>query len=253
MTRPRTAAAALAVTIALGACGGAEEGSTVTVLAAASLAEPFTALEARFEQRHPGTEVRLVFGSSATLALQVVEGGPADVLATADRRTMRTVVDAGATAAPPTAFATNRMVLAVPDGNPAGIDEIGDLDREGVAYVACVPSAPCGAIAEDLLAENDISSDPRSYETDVKAVLAKVATGEADAGLVYASDTHARALGTVEVPGAAEHRNPYLLAVLDGAADPDLTEAWVDLVRSDTGRQALSGAGFTLPDAGAAG
>lgn len=244
-------AAALVAPLALTGCIGGTEGRTLTVLAAASLTEPFTALEGEFERAHPGTDVRLVLGSSATLALQVVEGGPADVVATADRRTMRIVVDAGATAAPPTTFAANEMVLAVPDANPADVDEIADLQRTGVMYIACVPSAPCGAIAEDLLAENGITRDPRSYETDVKAVLTKVETGEADAGLVYASDTQGRSVETVEVPGAADHRNPYLVAALDRATEPRLARDWIRLVESTTGRRTLTDAGFTIPEADA--
>ena len=119
----------LVAILALAGCGGSgasgdgggsgRETGTLTVLAAASLTETFTTLAKDFEAAHPGVQVRLAFDSSATLAEQVTQGAPADVLATADERTMQTVVAAGGTAGDPRLFATNHLQMVVPRDNPA--------------------------------------------------------------------------------------------------------------------------------------
>ncbi len=173
------------------ASGGETE---LTVLAAASLTETFTALADEFESTHPGVTVALAFDSSATLAGQAVAGAPADVLATADAATMQDAVDGGAVEADPDSparFATNVMTLVVPADNPAGITSFADLDEPGVDYVVCVDTAPCGKVGAALLTANEVTADPASLETDVKSVLAKVASDEADAGLVYVTDATA--------------------------------------------------------------
>ncbi len=193
--------------------------------------------------------VELAFDSSATLAEQVNQGAPGDVLATADERTMSLVADAGNTAGPPRRFATNRLVLVVPADDPAGVDELADLDRGDVDFVVCVPSAPCGALATAVLDGQGIRADPASEEVDVKAVLSKVVLGEADAGLVYTSDAVAAGdrVRAVPVPADEGAVTAYPIAVTAGAAEPDLARDWVDLVLSGEGRRALADAGFGPP------
>ena len=117
------------------------------MLGAASLTGTFTELAQDFEADHPGVTVKTAFDSSATLAEQVTQGAPADVLATADEDTMKTVSDAGDTAKAPKLFATNHLVMVVPKDNPAGITQFSDLDKKGVKYVVCVDTAPCGKLA----------------------------------------------------------------------------------------------------------
>ena len=230
--------------------GGSGDTTTLDVLAAASLTEAFEALAEDFEAEHPEVEVRLVLDSSTTLATQVVEGAPADVLATADEATMQRAVDAGAVEAP-TAFATNQLVLVTPVDNPASITGLEDLEDPEVAYVACVEDAPCGALAARLLEENGITADPRSLEVDVKAVLAKVVADEADAGLVYATDafTSRSEVTAWPVPGAEDTLAVYPIAVVDRTDEPDLAADWVELVLSEEGQQVLARAAFTPPDA----
>lgn len=241
--------ALLGTTACGGASGGAEQDRTLTVLAAASLTETFTELGQRFEADHPGVDVRLAFDSSATLAAQVVEGAPADVLATADATTMQSVVDAGATTADPRVFATNHLVLVTPVGNPAGVQALADLDDPSVSYVVCVQTAPCGVLAADLLTGEGVSAEPVSREVDVKAVLSKVTLDEADAGLVYASDAVAAGedVERIDVPAAEADRTEYLVAPVEQAGEPDLAADWVDLLLSPEGRQVLRDAGFTGP------
>lgn len=231
------------------ASGQPAEPDELRVLAAASLTDAFTELAEVFESDHPGVQVSLAFDSSATLAEQVTQGAPADVLATADARTMQRVTDAVGTATEPQAFASNRVVLVVPAANPAGIDGFAALDGEAVDYLVCVESAPCGALARQALDAADITADPASEEVDVRAVLTKVALGEADAGIVYASDAVAAgaAVRTLSVPASAELVTPYPVAALAEARAPDLAADWVDLLLSVEGQRVLRGSGFGAP------
>ena len=248
----------LAALLPAAACGsdepsgddsGPDMSGTLTVLAAASLTEGFEVLADRFEAAHDGVSVELAFDSSATLAEQVNQGAPGDVLATADERTMQLVTDAGSAAGDPEVFATNELVLVVPAGNPAGIDELADLDGGDSDYVVCVESAPCGALAASVLDDAGISAPPASEEVDVKAVLSKVELDEADAGLVYATDAVAAGdrVQAIDVPAAGDAVNRYPIAATADAAEPDLAAAWVELVLSDEGQQVLRDAGFGAP------
>lgn len=243
----RTALAGLVLALlTVPGCGEAD-GDTLTVLAAASLTEPFEELAGRFEAEHPGVEVELAFDSSATLAQQAVEGAPADVLATADTATMDSASDA--LAAGPAAFATNTMVLVTPAGNPAGVTAVSDLQSGDAAYVVCVETAPCGKVAQELLASNAITVAPVSLEVDVKAVLAKVTSDEADAGLVYASDAVSAGdrVERFEVAGADERPTTYSIARLQQAGDPGLAQDFVDLVLASEGQDVMAAAGFAGP------
>jgi len=259
MTRLRTRTAlVVAAALAVSGCAGngADSGSaqsgetgTMTVLAASSLTEAFTALAKKFEAAHPHVKVKLAFDSSATLAEQVNQGAPADVLATADEDTMRSVVAGDGTDGDPQDFATNHLVLAVPKDNPAGIKTFADLSKPGVKYVVCVDTAPCGKLAVKVLDATHLSAKPVSEEVDVKSVLTKVELGEADAGLVYASDvaTAGGKVTQVDLPTSGLNLNTYPIAALSGARKPDLAEAWVSLVLSAQGQKALADAGFGNP------
>lgn len=247
MRARRSGRAGLALaSLALAGCGaGTGGGTTLDVLAAASLTEPFERLAEDFEASHPDVTVRLSFGSSAALAQQVTEGAPADVLATADRTSMG-LAEADVDAA--VALATNELVLVTsPDGpdGPAAIESLGDLDGD-VTYVTCVESAPCGALAAELLERTEVVAEPVSRETDVKAVLAKVVSGEVDAGFVYVTDALAAgdAVATVEVPGSAELPNTYFVAPVSASPQAPLAREWVDTVLGPEGREALDAAGF---------
>lgn len=251
-SRPRyavTAALLLALGTATAGCSGGGDDESLTVLAAASLSGTFTELEKVFHEEHPGVDVRLSFDSSATLAGQVVEGAPADVLATADEQTMESAVAAGATDGRPSAFASNRLVLVVPSDNPARIRSLSDLERKGVDYVVCVPSAPCGHIAVAALAEAGVQAPAASEEADVKAVLSKVTLGEADAGLVYETDAldAGEAVRSFEISSSPATTTRYFVAALQDAGNPELAQEWVDLVMSRRGQKVLADAGFGRP------
>lgn len=241
----RSAAAALLL-LPLTACGGDDGEQTLTVLAAASLTETFTELAERFEDEHPGVDVALVFGSSATLAEQAVDGAPGQVLATADERSM--LLAAEATSDAPEGFASNRLTLVVPPDNPARIGALADLDDSAVDYVVCAAAAPCGAIAASVLQSGGVGRPPASEEVDVKSVLARVVQGEADAGLVYRTDAVAAGDDVTEIPiaEADAFATTYVIAPLRTEDDEsgDLAAEFVTLVASDEARDVFDRAGF---------
>ena len=245
----RVVAVALVGALALTGCsagaGGDEE--TLTVLAAASLTETFTELAEEFEAEHPGVRVRLAFDSSATLAQQALEGAPADVLATADARTMELASDA--VSGDPRTFASNSLVLVAPADGRAGVDGFDDVASGRAAYVACVETAPCGALWSALAEEQQVEAEPVSLEVDVKAVLARVVADEADAGVVYATDAVSAGedVVTFPIPGADALTTTYPIAVLEQAREPGLAQEFVELVLSAVGRDVLDAAGFSLP------
>lgn len=231
------------------ACGGdGDDGQALTVLAAASLTETFTELAATFEDQHPGVEVELVFGSSTTLAEQAADGAPGQVLATADEASMGVAEDAGVLAAAPAGFVGNSLTVVTPPDNPAGITSVDDLAGPGVDYVVCASTAPCGASAEALLGSAGITSPPASEEVDVRAVLARVVQGEADAGLVYRTDAVAAGddVAEVTISDADDVTTTYVVAPLSGADGPaaDLAADFVALVRSEEALEVFARAGF---------
>ncbi len=224
----------------------APEARTLTVLAAASLTETFTGLEQRFEAERPGVDVRLNYGGSSDLAQQIVNGAPADVFAAASDATMKTVTDADLAVGTPTVFATNVLQIATVPGNPRGVASFADLAGPDLKVVVCAPQVPCGAATEKIQKATGVTLRPVSEETDVKATLGKVASGDADAGLVYVTDV-AAARGRVQgvsFPEAAQASTNYPIAVLRDAPQAQLAREFTDLVTGEAGRQALQAAGF---------
>jgi molybdate transport system substrate-binding protein len=233
------------VLVPLVACGGGD-GETLTVLAASSLTDVYEELATDFEEEQGGVEVEFSFGSSTDLAEQAADGAPGDVLSTADETSMQVAEGAGVTGDVVT-FATNVLVIVTPADNPAGIEGLDDL--AGATWVRCADEVPCGRVALGVLEATGVTAEPASLEEDVRATLDKVISGEAEAGLVYATDAVAAGaeVDTIEIPGSEDRLTSYFAATLEGAADADLAQAWVDLLTSATGQQALTDAGFTLP------
>lgn len=238
----------LLLLLPLAACGGdAADGGDgeLTVLAAASLTDVYERLGSRFESEE-GAEVTFSFGSSTDLAEQAADGAPGDLLATADEASMAVAEEAGVTGEV-TTFATNVLVIVTPPDNPAGIESLEDLDD--ATWVRCADAVPCGRVALGVLEDNEITTEPASLEDDVRATLDKVTSGEADAGLVYATDAVAAGedVATLEIPGAESQLTSYVVAPLEQSEDADLAQAWIDLVASEEGQQALTDAGFDVP------
>jgi molybdate transport system substrate-binding protein len=241
-----------AAVLALAGCGSgsaAPEPRTLTVFAAASLTDVFTELEQRFEAANPGVDVVMNFGASSDLAQQIVNGGPADVFAAANDSTMKTVADAGLVDGSPTVFATNVLEIVTAPGNPKGITSFADLARPDLQVVVCAPQVPCGAATERIEKATGVSLNPVSEEPDVRSTLARVTTGNADAGLVYATDVRSagNSVQGIPFPEAAQAVNDYPIAVIAHRPQAELARAFRDLVTGADGRAVLDAAGFGSP------
>lgn len=214
----------------------------VHVFAAASLTEAFDVLAVEFEAWNP-VDIVLNYGGSSTLAAQIVAGAPADVFAAASPDAMATVVDAGL-ATKPVVFATNTLELVVPAGNPGGVTGLADLADPDLVVVLCATEVPCGTASQRVLDLAGVVASADSYEQDVKAVLTKVALGEADAGLVYVTDVRAAgdAVEGLAFPEAAQVVNEYPIATIGGSPAAAEFVAWVLSSRS-----VFEGRGFGAP------
>ena len=248
-------------TVALGgmlwlASGASAEAEVVRVSAAASLTDAFEKIAAAFENGHPGTSVELNFAGSHVLRTQIEQGAAVDVFASADAEHMQALergrlVDRGQV------FARNRIVVAVPvrDAKVAGLQ---DLARPGTKVVVAGPAVPVGKYTAEVLARLDgaalfpagyragVEANVVSHETNVRAVLAKVALGEADAGFVYATDAASSAakVRTIDIPARYNVVAEYPIAVLTRSAAGDNAKAFVSFALGAEGQAILRGHGF---------
>src|SRR5215475_13008697 len=254
--------AALAVTLTVSACGGSTPATTPTatsgaptvtgninVFAAASLTEAFNQIGKDFEAANPGAKVTFNYAGSSTLATQINQGAPADVFASAAPANMKTVTDAGNGDGTPTTFVKNQLVIAVPKGNPKGIQGLADLTKPGVKVALCAAQVPCGAAANKALSAAGVKLTPVTLEQDVKSALSKVKLGEVDAALVYRTDAKADVsdVDGLEFPESAQAINVYPIVVLKNAPNKTAAQAFVAYVLSDKGKAVLSQAGFQAP------
>lgn len=253
--RPSLPAAVTAVlvtvTVAVSGCSGpaatrAAGGTTVTVFAAASLKATFTRLGRTFEASHPGTAVAFNFAGSQALAEQITQGAPADAFASANEASMAAVTGAGLAAGQARPFATNTLTIAVPPDNPAAVATFADLARPGLKLVVCAPAVPCGAATLTLEEATGVTLAPVSEEQAVTDVLAKVRAGEADAGLVYATDVIAAgdSVRGIPFPESSRAVNRNAIVALAGGPQARLGQEFVDLVLSAEGQKVLADAGF---------
>jgi molybdate transport system substrate-binding protein len=220
----------------------------ITVFAAASLTEAFTALGAQFQKAHPGTEVGFKFDASSALATDITQGQDADVFASASTTNMDSVVRSG-DAAKPTNFVSNTMEIATPPGNPAGIRSVADLAKSSVQVALCDPAVPCGATAQAVFDNAKVTVKPVAREADVKSTLAIVETKEVDAGVVYVTDVRAaggKVVG-IPIPSSVNASTTYPVAALTHSKNPTLARAWVAYVLSGAGQRVLRADGFSAP------
>lgn len=254
MKRGLVAAGLLAVALVSAACGDDDTGGSpdrekVTVLAAASLTEVFNALEPVFEAANPTADLVFSYGGSSDLSQQIVNGAPADVFASANEKQMQVVADAGLVEGSVQIFTSNVLTIAVPKGNEAGIRSFADLADSSKILVVCAPQVPCGSATQTVEQNTGVDLQPDSEEPDVKSVLAKVAAGEADAGLVYVTDVKAADGGvdSVAFPEAEIAINRYPIAAITDGPQRDLGALFVQFTLGPEAQQALQVAGFGAP------
>lgn len=250
MRRHRSFAAVLAlVVIALTACGSGDSEGRLTVFAAASLKAPFTHIGELYEAQNPGESVVFDFAGSSTLVSRLSQGADADVFASADIANMAKAVDAGLVDGAPQHFASNTLTIVTAPGNPKNIESLSDLTRDDLLVVMCAPQVPCGSATQRVEKHSGVDVSPVSEEASVADVLAKVTSGQADAGLVYVTDAAVAgdAVTIVPFPESATAVNTYPIAVLDSASDEAAARRFVDLVLGPEGQAVLAEAGFAKP------
>ncbi|HEY8338257.1 MAG TPA: molybdate ABC transporter substrate-binding protein [Egibacteraceae bacterium] len=232
-----------------GSAPTSEPSGEVVVFAAASLTDALEAIAADLEAATPGLDVVFSFAGSQQLAAQIAEGAPADVFASADETQMDVVADAGLVAGEPRTFARNSLAIAVEPGNPLGIRGLADLARADVTLVLADEDVPAGRYAAAALEAAGVTVAPASLEVDVRAVLSKVALGEADAGIVYRSDIVAAGgdVDEVAIPPDDNVVASYPIALVDGSPNPAGGALFLAAVASDAGREVLAEHGFTAP------
>jgi molybdate transport system substrate-binding protein len=190
---------------------------------------------------------RYTFAGSDELAAQIRDGAPVDVFLSASGAPMEELRSDGLVEAP-VVFASNRLVVVVPAGNPAGLEEFGDLARPGVKLILGGEGVPIGDYAREALSAAGLEAaleNVVSLEQDVKGVLGKVALGEADAGIVYATDVRAAAEDVRElaIPDGVQPDVRYYAAVVT-AGETDRATEFVERLAGDEGADALRAAGF---------
>lgn len=272
--RPLAASAlliAFVLLLPLAGCGsaamsGANQPVKLTVFAAASLQGAFSEIGRAYEQAHSNVRVTFNFAGSDALAAQILQGAPADLFASANTRQMDVVVKGGDIAGGGIkTFAHNRLVLIYPAANPAHIQTLQDIARPGVKVDLAAAAVPVGQYALDFLGK--ASADPAfgasykasvlknvvSYETDVKAVLTKVALGEADAGIVYTTDaaTETDKIGAVAIPDPLNTIATYPIGVVNTSKQTAMARSLLDYIVSPQGQATLAKYGFLAGSDGA--
>ena len=222
----------------------------VTVSAAASLTDSFTALAKAFRAANPKVKVRLNFGSSSTLAAQIQAGAPSDVIAAADLSSVEKLVASGHVVAAPRVFARNSMAIAVKPGNPEKVKSIKDLALLKTIAM-CGKAVPCGVYASSVLSRAGVVVKESNITrgVDAKATLGAVVTGDADAAIVYKTDVIAagKSIQAVDIATASNVKAMYGIASIRGSKNGSLAKAFVDFVLSEQGWRILKGFGFQKP------
>jgi molybdate transport system substrate-binding protein len=258
-TAPAATSASAATAMSELAAAPAASGGELTVFAAASLTDAFKEIGEQFGAANGGASVTFNFAGSDQLAAQIAEGAPADVFASANRAQMNNVIKSGQVISGAEGiFARNRLVVVYPKDNPGGLTALKDLAKPGLKIVLADKRVPVGAYALDFLGkaaklpEYTTEFSPTvlrnvvSYEENVRAVLSKVALGEADAGIVYTTDaaTVTADVGALDIPDDLNTIATYPIAATATAKNPELAQKFVDYVLGTEGQEVLVKYGF---------
>jgi molybdate transport system substrate-binding protein len=234
-----------------GGSGGSGGTTELTVFAASSLTAAFNQIGSDFEAANPGTTVTFNYGSSTDLATQIGSEGTADVFASASGTAMDAVAkDPGVQNR--VDFATNQLVIITPTDDPAGISTLQDLTKPGVQLVLGAAGVPVGDYARQMLDENKLTDQVMpnvvSNEPDDASVVAKVKSGEADAGIVYTSDVASNTdVRAVTIPTNQNVVATYPIATMTGSSNADLGTSFVEYVTGTQGQATLKQYGFGPP------
>jgi molybdenum ABC transporter molybdate-binding protein len=230
-----------------GGCGGSSGSATVTVLGASSTQEVLKELGLAYQHEHRGVRLRFDFGGSQELASRLKERDPADVVVTADEASMNAAD--GYLTGRRRIVAHNSMTIAVGPGNPRRIRELDDLTRPRLRVAVGAANVPAGAYARRVFANAGLTVRWRSEEISVRAVLDRVRTGEADAGLVYITDLRSAgaAVSSVPIPARDNVTATYLAAAVKDSEHGEEAASFVAWLTSPTARTLFNKYGFVTP------
>ena len=231
--------ALLGAVLALAGCGGGDEDPLV-VFAASSLTGVVDEID---------PDAQVVFGGSKDLAAQIRDGANAGIFLSASAKPVEELRGKGLVEAP-TVFASNRLVIIVPAKNEAEVTHIVDLTKAGVKLVLGAEGVPIGDYARESLELAGLGAaleNVVSLEDDVKGVVSKVALGEADAGVVYATDVPAAGDKVLNFP-ISDYFQPkirYYAAIVSPGSDG--AKRYLETLLGAKGQAALRSAGFPPP------
>ena len=225
----------------------AKPSGSITVSAAASLTEAFTAIGEKFRKRNPKATVTFNFGSSSSLVTQIQGGAPADVYASADLTNMDKLVAGGQVTTTPTPFARNEMQIAVKPGNPMKVTSVASLATIGTVSL-CGTTVPCGVYAASVLKKATVTIPESSITrgVDAKATIAAVAQGDANAAIVYVTDVMGAgtSVAPVVIPAEQNVIAVYPIAPIAASTNPKLARRFIAYVVSPAGQKILAKYGF---------
>jgi molybdate transport system substrate-binding protein len=253
--KPRAILLAGAAGLALGACGstsGPASSATpdafsgsITVFAASSLTSAFNTAEAGLELDNPGFKTTYSFAGSQALVTQIINGAPADVIATANADTMAQLTAKGLVDTPQK-FCQNKLEIAVAPGNPLGIKTLADLNNPGVKLVIGDPSVPVGEYVTDIETSDSLHFTPVSLQLSDASVLEQLESGDANAALVFVTDVigaQGKVTG-VPIPDAQNKIGTYEIAAVKASSNQAAAAAFVTSAVSGDIQTALVAAGF---------
>lgn len=251
--RRRFRASALLVALAvagLGAgCGGSSGPTTLTVLATSSLTEVFDEIATAYAQEHPGVRLRFEFGASPEMADRLSDHDPGDVLVTADKASMNEADEY--LAGRRRVIAHDSLTIAVGPGNPRRIRDLRDLTRRGLRVAVGAWTVPVGRYTRQVLAKAGLSVRWSSQEISARAVLDRVRSGEADAGIVYVTDLRSAGVAASSVPIPADVNVTAAFpaaAVRDGDHEKE-AGAFVSWLITPAAQKLFNKYGFVTPTA----
>jgi molybdate transport system substrate-binding protein len=248
---PLLLTAGLLVSWLLGGCARPES-STLTVSVAASLQDAMQRLGPAFEQAHPGTKVSFNFGGSGTLEQQIVHGAPADVFLSAASKQMDDLAAKGLILNDTRRDLLRNQVVLIAGPDHPGLHSFADLAQPVVKLIALgdpgtVPAGEYGRQVLESLGLWQAIQGKLVLAKDVRQVLTYVETGNADAGIVYATD--ARLSGKVRVVATAPKSSHapvvYPVAVLKDSRNTAAARTFVHFLEGERARQVFANLGFT--------
>lgn len=259
---------ALALLLSLSACAGAPgEEITVTVFAAASLTETLTEIAAMYKEVAPNVNIVLTFDSSGTLKTNIEEGADCDLFISAGQKQMNQL-DVNADPEVNTAgldfvladsrcnLLENKVALAVPEGNPKGINSYDDLraalEAQDVLLAMGNADVPVGQYTQKILAYFGLdeaalaSAGCITYGSNVKEVTSQVSEGAVDCGIIYQTDAFSAKLTVVDTATKEMcGQVVYPAAVLKISKHPEAAQAFLDYLKTAEAAAIFEAVGFT--------